>query len=988
MSEECDCDFSLLEENEIDSDSSTPRVQKGTYKFAIIICMVSAICLGLCWLGVPHEIGWSALKIGSLLSIFCSLVVLLMTMRSPLWRQHPAPILLGKVIVDLIFCSRMFFADFIPDLDNNPHGLSCKALAFLTQFGAFASEGFVLMSAIDLLVSLYRPFAYYKKSMLIYRIITLGGAAMSAIMMLVEPGVQGVTESGLCWIQFSGCDEINTNNWKYLYGWVIVFYLFALVALVIAVRRLKNGFTESCELRKLVIRNNCITVISFFIYNVLIVSFFGYQYYSNTYWDEQKEEYMESFYFVISCRGIVDACVWFSVVDFSLLGKSKGELGIDGNVADVDLSPQLSQEIRREVLRLVTQGVLGAANFAQNNNTSRQHEENNFYGLTRNSPRTPKPNQDSLFSSAFAAHSPILKTNTPSGNVHNSPSVNISSTSGGAKNRHFTKNGKSFGLPRMINLEGGRGTRGLKMKPSSSITDGGIRRNYSSDSLCTIPTNVQIALSVTELVDRRVFPLKSSEHNPKCIKKKNYSPKMASFTDYFPEDFKAIREGCKVDTMAYTRSLHSHTKERFSEGASSSFMYFSEDNHYIVKTCTHQESRFLRSILPKYRDYIVHNPQSYIVKFFGCHRLKFHGQRFFFVIMNNIFNSTQTINERYDIKGSWIDRNAARPTYDQVVTCRHCNQKFRYGRKSQAKCPARLNYHEPNIVLKDNDLRDRIRLDSKTSTSVREQLFKDSQFLQAVGIMDYSLLIGICNVEYTIPRSPFDFESVSETMPVQNGSQPVSQLGGNNNNLTTTSSVHSYSNRSFAIPSHHHPSNNGSSTTRQSTYDSIFGDTASLGSDSDSFFPTQIGRSSSPLSHQFNSNISSSGTKEGTQAHSQLTTSRPTSPFTALDQDTEPECEQASVGGFSSIGDSLRTGIIPTANSPLQARVIVGPGKYHLGIVDILQQYSIQKKMERWTKVFTRCLDADGVSSVPPQTYAKRFQRRIDEIFNVSDSLV
>lgn len=50
--------------------------------------------------------------------------------------------------------------------------------------------------------------------------------------------------------------------------------------------------------------------------------------------------------------------------------------------------------------------------------------------------------------------------------------------------------------------------------------------------------------------------------------------------------------------------------------------------------------------------------------------------------------------------------------------------------------------HEPEAVLKDNDLRTRpkFRFSPEESKAIKTQLFHDCSFLRELGVMDYSLL--------------------------------------------------------------------------------------------------------------------------------------------------------------------------------------------------------------------------------------------------------
>lgn len=50
--------------------------------------------------------------------------------------------------------------------------------------------------------------------------------------------------------------------------------------------------------------------------------------------------------------------------------------------------------------------------------------------------------------------------------------------------------------------------------------------------------------------------------------------------------------------------------------------------------------------------------------------------------MRNIFCNADNaiIHEKYDIKGSWVARNAKPPRNGQIFTCTHCEKDFQYQR--------------------------------------------------------------------------------------------------------------------------------------------------------------------------------------------------------------------------------------------------------------------------------------------------------------------
>lgn len=118
-----------------------------------------------------------------------------------------------------------------------------------------------------------------------------------------------------------------------------------------------------------------------------------------------------------------------------------------------------------------------------------------------------------------------------------------------------------------------------------------------------------------------------------------------------------------------------------------------------------------------------------------------YAQTFYFVVMLNCFDPAAEIHERFDIKGSWVNRSAAPVAPNKKVVCRHCNEFFTPA--ANEKCPAVVGGHEANVVLKDNDLRTKISLHPEDAVRVVDILKKDSDLLCEMGVLDYSLLVGV-----------------------------------------------------------------------------------------------------------------------------------------------------------------------------------------------------------------------------------------------------
>ncbi|KAG6828641.1 hypothetical protein H0H87_001434 [Tephrocybe sp. NHM501043] len=198
------------------------------------------------------------------------------------------------------------------------------------------------------------------------------------------------------------------------------------------------------------------------------------------------------------------------------------------------------------------------------------------------------------------------------------------------------------------------------------------------------------------------------------------------FKDYAPWVFRSLREDYfHLDPADYLLSLTSKyiLSELGSPGKSGSFFYFSRDYRFIIKTIHHAEHAYLLRILPAYYEHVRANPHTLLSRFYGLHRVKLpRGRKIHFVIMNNIFPPHRDIHETYDLKGSTIGR----------------------------EYPEEKARQNPRAVLKDLNWINRgrmLELGPEKRALLAEQLRRDSAFLKQVNVMDYSLLVGIHNMQ-------------------------------------------------------------------------------------------------------------------------------------------------------------------------------------------------------------------------------------------------
>jgi len=197
------------------------------------------------------------------------------------------------------------------------------------------------------------------------------------------------------------------------------------------------------------------------------------------------------------------------------------------------------------------------------------------------------------------------------------------------------------------------------------------------------------------------------------------------FKDYAPWVFRHLRALFRLDPADYLMSLTGKyiLSELGSPGKSGSFFYFSRDYKYIIKTIHHAEHKFLRKILRDYYQHVKENPNTLLSQFYGLHRVKMpYGKKIHFVVMNNLFPPHRDIHQTFDLKGSTVGREYKEEDLE----------------------------NNPRATLKDINWMRRKRtleLGIQKKKLFLEQLHKDVRLLQRLQIMDYSLLIGIHDLQ-------------------------------------------------------------------------------------------------------------------------------------------------------------------------------------------------------------------------------------------------
>lgn len=207
--------------------------------------------------------------------------------------------------------------------------------------------------------------------------------------------------------------------------------------------------------------------------------------------------------------------------------------------------------------------------------------------------------------------------------------------------------------------------------------------------------------------------------------------------------FNNIRKVCGFDKEKFISSISPQDfitemiissstiiEELCSTGSSGSLFYYTRDGKFILKTISREEYHTIKNILPAYYKHLMVYPNTLLPKYLGCYKLikkvKKKMTFVYFIIMMNIFATTNEIHLRFDIKGSKIGRQVLKN--DSPIN----NINELYGKYSYAFKDLDLERFNKLFYFKKS-----------YRNTILNQLQQDSIFLKECGLNDYSLLVGI-----------------------------------------------------------------------------------------------------------------------------------------------------------------------------------------------------------------------------------------------------
>ncbi|CAH1788077.1 unnamed protein product [Owenia fusiformis] len=219
------------------------------------------------------------------------------------------------------------------------------------------------------------------------------------------------------------------------------------------------------------------------------------------------------------------------------------------------------------------------------------------------------------------------------------------------------------------------------------------------------------------VVDSVIFPGEGSNLTPAH----HYSD--FRFKTYAPIAFRYFRELFGIQPDDFLVSLCDEPlRELSNPGASGSIFYITNDDEFIIKTVQHKEAEFLQKLLPGYYMNLNQNPRTLLPKFYGLYCYQCGGKNIRFIVMNNLLPTTVKLHEKYDLKGSTYKRKASKS--ERAKSC------------PTWKDLDYMELHQEGILLEQD-----------TYVALMKTIARDCRVLESFKIMDYSLLLGVHNID-------------------------------------------------------------------------------------------------------------------------------------------------------------------------------------------------------------------------------------------------
>ncbi|TMW64835.1 hypothetical protein Poli38472_009002 [Pythium oligandrum] len=831
---------------------------------------------GIVWAIVTTADADFYLFLGAIVSLVFSLIVLICYVKSRRVRAHPNPLIFSKSLVDFLLAELYIFEYCVTEFTSPPVVLPFR-IAALTQALLVCGEFWFFAMPIDMVQSITNPFTSYPYNLRVYWFYSMLSGLVCGIALWVfddDPSRECASNGGCSeeekenqlrrFYWFHENTDAETFWWHRLVSyhvWVLVYLIFATMSIIYVKQRLERGLEETFDVRRRVLSGGLLTCWIYVTWSLLILCLFAVTnlpVVKTTLSDGLFEDLVNLGAFLHSARGCLNIIVWLVINQSNLNGLCfQTEMPSSRTSSSVSGSSSTPGTPSSSRLSSIFRHAADSATSSATDAAAREEQE-----------LLIKPDLN------VALRRQMIQMAT-TGIVEAVQQYH--------RLKQHVESNQTFHLDwqRSPNCEL------LPLGSTTPLNRGAVARN----------STIQVVEAHDKTSGTRFsfLPMAMEE---------------MQFYDFQPKLFASIRRLYGLDDTEYMFAFRHTANERLSEGRSGAFVFTTCDRKYLVKSMTAAEKDVLLELLPSYFRYLKWNPKTLLPRFFGLHAMKMYGQIFYFIVMGNVLNTKEVIHRRYDIKGSWVDRNAPACVLGEKYRCSKCNRFFTFGATGSAAVPCDPDgaEHYPDITLRDNDLKKRLKLDPQMAGRLVKQLTRDSNFLASLGIMDYSLLVGTHYSYFTI---------------------------------TSASTI----------------------TKNES---------------SDAIGPRRVGSMQMPPSLSISTAQANASASLNQDEFLHILCDDGGEPKAAVDASASQRETETSEVTASGLSDTTR------AQHRYRAHQVSGPSTYYFGLVDILQKWTIAKRVERSYKVYVLRKSPRGVSAIAPKAYAARFQQKMRQLFITS----
>lgn len=234
---------------------------------------------------------------------------------------------------------------------------------------------------------------------------------------------------------------------------------------------------------------------------------------------------------------------------------------------------------------------------------------------------------------------------------------------------------------------------------------------------------------------------------------KENMPSHFKVKEYCPIVFRNLRRAFGIDDQDYMNSLTKQPHDTDSPGRSGARMMLSHDRRYFIKTLVSEEVEQMHHVLKQYHQHIIEvHADTLLPHYLGMYRVTLNNIETYLVVMRNVFSPRLRIHKKYDLKGSTV-----------------------------ARCASDKEKAKDLPTFKDNDFLTagaRINIGQEAKEKLLAKLEKDVDFLTSLHLMDYSLIVGIHDMErqeQDLPDAQLHMEDPDEVVSEEENGEFVDE---------------------------------------------------------------------------------------------------------------------------------------------------------------------------------------------------------------------